>query len=230
MTTHWPTVMQAGAEGPQRAAALDQVCRVYWYPVYAFIRRQGKSPEDAQDCTQAFFEKLLRRGWLDGIEKLANARFSTWLLTRVKTHLQNAHRDASTEKRGGSAQPLSIDLLQAENWYGAEPFSDESPERAFERRWALTVLDAALVRLRLDCAAIGKTELFEDLSPFLSREPERGEYQVLAAKLQVRENSVAVAVHRLRLQYRDAVRAELAAGLADPAMVEEELRHLAACL
>jgi RNA polymerase sigma-70 factor (ECF subfamily) len=229
MTTRWTMVLQAGTDGPQRAAALEQVCRAYWYPVYAFIRRQGKSPEDAQDLTQSFFAKLLRREWLTGIEK-RDSRFSTWLLTRVKTHLLNEYRDATTLKRGGDLVTVSIELAQAENWFGAEPVSTETPERIFERRWALAVLEAALVQLQADCRECGKAALFDHLSPFLSREPELGEYTHLANKLQMRENTLAVTVHRLRQQYRDAVRAEVAAGLTDNALIEEELRHLAACL
>jgi RNA polymerase sigma-70 factor (ECF subfamily) len=208
---------------------MEQFCRAYWYPVYAFIRRHGKSPDDAQDLTQSFFAKLLRREWLTGIEK-RDSRFSTWLLTRVKTHLLNEHRDATAQKRGGHSVPVPIELAQAENWFGAEPTGTETPERDFERRWALAVLDAALAQMQKNCCEVGKSALFDHLSPFLSREPELGEYATLSKTLQMRENTLAVTVHRLRQQYRDAVRAEVAAGLTDNALIEEELRHLAACL
>lgn len=229
MTTRWTMVLQAGTDGPQRDAALEQVCQAYWYPVYAFIRRQGRSPEDAQDLTQSFFAKLISRDWLAGLEK-REARFSTFLLTRVKTHLMNEHRDATALKRGGEVLPVPIELAQAENWFGAEPTGTETPERDFERRWALAVLDAALAQLQKNCREVGKSALFEHLSPFLSREPELGEYAALSKTLQMRENTLAVTVHRLRQQYREAVRAEVAAGLTDSALIEEELRHLAACL
>ena len=229
MTTRWTMVLQAGGEGVEREAAVEQLCRAYWYPVYAFIRRQGQKPEDAQDLTQGFFAKMLRRDWLNGIEK-RDARFSTWLLTRVKTHLQNEHRDATTQKRGGDSVPMPIALAEAENWFGNEPAGTETPERAFERRWALSVLEAALASVRENCCENGKEALFDHLSPFLSREPEAGEYAAVAQKLQIRENTLAVTVHRLRQLYREAVRAEVATGITDPAMIEEELRHLAACL
>jgi RNA polymerase sigma factor (sigma-70 family) len=229
MTTRWTMVLQAGADGPQREAAMEQVCQTYWYPVYAFIRRQGSSPEDAQDLTQGFFAKLLRREWLTGIDK-RDSRFSTWLLTRVKTHLQNEHRDATTLKRGGDTLPVPIELAQAENWFGAEPAGLETPERIFERRWALAVLDAALTALRDDCHATAKGALFDKLSPFLSREPEPGEYTALATAMHMRENSLAVAVHRLRAQYRKAVRTEVSAGLTDVKLIDEELKHLASNL
>jgi len=229
MTTRWTMVLQAGGDGPEREAAMEQFCRAYWYPVYAFIRRRGHDPEDARDLTQGFFAKLLKREWLNGIEK-RDARFSSYLLTRVKTHLMNEHRDATTQKRGGDSVPISIEMAQAEEWFGAEPVIDETPERSFERRWALAVLDAAMKCLREECDAANKTQLFDQLSPFLSREPEPGEYAALAIQMKMRENTLAVAVHRLRQQYREAVRAEVSVGLADSAMIEAELRHLAECL
>jgi RNA polymerase sigma factor (sigma-70 family) len=229
MTTRWTMVLQAGTDGPEREAAMEQFCRAYWYPVYAFIRRRGIEPEDAQDLTQSFFAKLISRDWLAGLEQ-REARFSTFLLTRVKTHLMNEHRDATAQKRGGGEENISFDLAQAEDWFGAEPTTSETPERSFERRWALAVLDAAMNLVREDCHAAGKVTLFNQLSPFLSREPEPGEYAALATTLAMRENSVAVAVHRLRQQFRDAVRHEVAVGLLDPSLIEEELKHLAECL
>lgn len=229
MTTRWTMVLQAGSQGPERDAAMEQFCRAYWYPVYAFIRRRGEQPEDARDLTQAFFAKLISREWLDGLEK-REARFSTWLLTLVKTHLMKEHSRETALKRGGVVEPVSIELAQAEDWFGAEPVADESPERSFEKRLALALLDAAMQHLREDCATAGKTALFDALSPFLSREPAPGEYAALATTLAMRENSLAVAVHRLRQQYRQAVRAEVAAGLTDAARIDEELRHLASCL
>lgn len=229
MTTRWTVVLQAGADGPQRDAALEQVCRSYWYPVYSFIRRRNMTPEDAQDLTQSFFAKLLRRNWLQGIEK-RETRFSTWLLTLLKTHLQNEHRHVSAQKRGGGQVTLSFDPAQAEDWFGNEPATDETPERVFERRWALSVLETSLAAVKQHCLQNGKQALFEHLSPFLSREPEYGEYAALAQKLQMRENTLAVAIYRLRHLYREAVRAEVAAGLSDPARIEDELRHLVASL
>jgi len=159
-----------------------------------------------------------------------DSRFSTWLLTLVKSHLMKEHARDSALKRGGDRELISFDLAQAEDWFGNEPVAEDTPERAFERRWALTVLDAALQRLRDDCVITGKERLFELLSPFLSREPQADEYAMIAKAMQIRENSVAVAVHRLRHQYRKMVRDEVAAGVSDPAMIEEELRHLAASL
>lgn len=229
MTTHWTVVLQASATGAEKTAALEQLCRSYWYPVYAYIRRQGNSPEDAQDLTQSFFAKLLHRDWLQGIEK-REGRFSSWLLARVRTHITNEHRGVLAQKRGGGETPLPMEFAEAERWFGAEPQSKDTPERAFERRWALIVLDTAMRALRAYCREIGKESLFEHLNPFLTREPEEGEYAGLAPKLQMRKNSIAVAVHRLRQEYRNAVRAQVAAGLTDSERIQDEMRYLAQCL
>jgi RNA polymerase sigma-70 factor (ECF subfamily) len=228
-TTRWTMVLQAGSDGPQRDAAMEQFCKAYWYPVYAFIRRRGNEPEDARDSTQAFFAKLISREWLDGIEK-RDTRFSTWLITLIKTHLIKEHSRDTALKRGGTRTPLPLDLAEAEEWFGAEPVTEETPERIFERRWALAVLDAALGHLRTDYHVAGKGRIFDQLSTFLSREPETGEYAALAKTMQMRENSIAVLVYRLRQHYRETVRAEVAAGLNDPNMIDAELQHLAASL
>lgn len=228
-TTQWTVVLQAGTDGPQRAAALEMFCRTYWYPLYAFVRRRGTAAEDARDLVQEFFARTLEQGWLAGVER-RETRFSTLLLTIFQRHLASEHRRATAEKRGGGAAALSIDFAQAEEWFGAEPATGETPERIYERRWALAVLDAALVRLREECRETGRSRHFEALSPFLSREPAPGEYAAAAATLLLSPGAVAVAVHRLRAQFRDLVRDEVAAGLHDPARVEEELRHLAAAL
>jgi len=228
-TTQWTVVLAAGGEGPQRDAALDAFCRTYWYPLYAFLRRRGEAAEDARDLVQGFFAQMLSQGWLAGVER-RDTRFSTLLLTIFRRFLASEHRRDTAGKRGGGAVPLSIDFAQAEEWFGAEPATHETPERIFERRWALAVLDGALARLREECHATGRGRQFAALAPFLSREPEVGEYQLAAAELRSNPKTVAVAVHRLRAQYREMVRAEVAAGLVDPARIEEELGHLAAAL
>lgn len=172
-------ILHAGSIGPERDAAIEQFCRTYWYPVYAFIRRRGAEPEDARDLTQAFFAKLLARDWLEGLEK-RDTRFSTYLLTLVKTHLMKEHARDTALKRGGDNDVISFDLAEAENWFGDEPTTTDTPERIFERRWTLAVLDAAMKRLRKDCEDTGKARMFETLSPFLSREPQASEYGGIA--------------------------------------------------
>jgi RNA polymerase sigma-70 factor (ECF subfamily) len=229
VTTRWTAVLAAGQDGPERTAALDRFCRTYWYPIYAFIRRRGYGAEDARDLTQGFFARLVEKDWLAGIER-RDARFSTLLLMMVERFLCNEYDRAHRAKRGGGQAPLSIDLALAESWFGAEPATDETPRKTFERRWALAVLAAAHERLRAELAAADKARHFDVLSPFLSREPEPGEYDTVGAKLDMAARTVAVAVHRLRLRYRDALRDELASGCDDPQQVEEELRDLARTL
>lgn len=228
-TTQWTIVLQAGCDGPKRDEAMEHFCRTYWYPVYAFTRRRGNQAEDARDLTQGFFAKLLEKDWLAGVER-ADARFSTLLLTVLKNYLVTRHKFDTAQKRGGRHELVSFDLAQAEAWFGAEPATDESPDRIFERRWALAVLDGALQRLRAECEATGKCRQFTELSPFLSREAATGEYAACGKMLGLSERTVAVAVFRLRQQYRAMVREEVAAGLLDPLQLDEEMRHLAEVL
>ena len=228
-TTQWTVVLAAGGDGPRRDTALDTFCRTYWYPLYVFLRRRGEPAEDARDLVQGFFAQMLAQGWLAGVER-RETRFSTFLLTIFRRFLASEHRRATAMKRGGGMAPLSIDFASAEEWFGAEPATHETPERIFERRWALAVLDGALARLKEECLTTGRGRLFAALSPFLSREPEAGEYEQAATALGSNPKSVAVATHRLRAQYREMVRAEVAAGLNDPVRIDEELRDLAAAL
>ncbi len=204
---------------------MEEFCGAYWYPIYAFIRRRGTAPEDARDLTQAFFAKLIADDWLAGVER-RETRFSTLLLTVLKNFLINEHARDTSQKRGGGAVPLSIELARAEGWFDAEPTSGESPERIFERRWALAVLDAALARLQRECALTGKARWFEILGPFLSNEPQAGDYEKAGTLLGLERGAVAVSVHRLRRQYREVLREEVAAGLHDPERIDEEMNHL----
>lgn len=228
-TTRWTVVLGAGSDGPARAGALDQFCRTYWYPVYAFIRRGGTAAEDARDLAQGFFAQLVEKDWLADVER-RDTRFSTLLLTILKRFLATAHRDATTQKRGGGAVPLSLDAALAEEWFGAEPACDETPEKTFARRWALAVMAAAHSALCARVVAAGKARHFELLGPFLAREPQNGDYAALAPELAMQPNAIGVAVHRLRQQYREALRDELGAGELPASQVDEELRHLADAL
>ena len=229
MTTRWTMVLQAGTDGPEREAAMEQFCRAYWYPVYAFIRRRGESPEEASDLTQAFFAKLIEQDWLAQVER-RESRFSTLLITVLKNFLIKQYRREVAQKRGGGESPVPLDLAQAESWFGAEPATSETPESLFEKRWAHAVMEAALLRLREECVSTGKTKVYELLSPFLSREPSSGDYEAVAEKLGIAPRSVAVSVHRLRADYRAMVREEVAAGLSNSTRVDEELRALAEAL
>lgn len=228
-TTHWTMVLEAGAVGDGRDSAMEHFCLAYWYPIYAFIRRRGHGPEDARDATQAFFEKLLADNWLGSVER-RDTRFSTLLLTVLGNFLINRHERATAQKRGGGKETFSLDLAEAERWFGAEPADCETPERLFERRWAYAVLESALERLRRECEASGRRRSFLHLGPFLSSDPGPGDYERVAAELGIERRSVAVAVHRLRQEYRRFLREEVTAGLRDPARVEEELRALSEAL
>ena len=227
--TRWTMVMEAGAEGKERAAALEEFCRVYWYPIYAFIRKRGTEPETARDLTQGFFEKLLEENWIDGMER-RETRFSTRLCATLKNYLASEYRRESAQKRGGGVMPVSLDLIQAEQWYGAEPRTDETPERIFERRWAQAVMATGLRRLEEDCVSMGKGALFGALQAFLSSEAQPGEYAAAGDLLGIDKRAVAVVVFRLRKQFQQMVREEVAQGLQDKSELDNEMRFLAQAL
>jgi DNA-directed RNA polymerase specialized sigma24 family protein len=224
-TTRWTVVLGAGGSAGGRAAALEQFCRTYWYPVYAFVRSHGVPPEDAADRTQSFFTHLLETNWLEGVER-RETRFSTLLLTILKRFLVSVHRMETAAKRGGGCVKVPLDTLQAESWYAAELVHGETPEALFGRRWALAVMDSAYRALAQRAAAAGRGAHFERLGPFLSREPRKGEYEAIGDAMGLGSRSVAVAVHRLRQEFRDALRRELGAESLPVSRVDEELAHL----
>lgn len=227
-TTRW-TMVGMAADESHREAAWNHFCGSYWYPVYAFIRRRGSNPEDARDLTQGFFTKLITLDWLAGVEK-RETRFSTLLIAILKNYLINQHAMVTAEKRGGKSTLLPLDAAEAEQWYGNEPANLATPETLFEKRWALAVLEAAARRLREEYESVGKARLHQWLGPYLSREPEPGDYERAGTALGIQSKSVAVAVHRLRSDFRAMVREEVAAGLRDKSLVDEEMRALAAAL
>ncbi|HKI72946.1 MAG TPA: sigma-70 family RNA polymerase sigma factor [Verrucomicrobiae bacterium] len=229
-TTHWSVVLAAGqGDSPRRAEALEKLCRAYWYPLYAYVRQRGHGPEDAQDLTQEFLARLLEKNWLADLDP-HTGRFRSFLLTALNRFLINEYDRGQAAKRGGGRKVLSLDQAQAEGRYLHEPATDETPEKIFDRRWALAVLDQALAHLRAETSAVGKSQPFELLNPFLSREAEAGEYAAIAQQLGLSVGAVGVAVHRLRQRYREVARQEVAQTLADAAQVDEEMRHLFAAL
>jgi RNA polymerase sigma factor (sigma-70 family) len=227
-TTRWTLLGNAG-EASRRDRAWEHFSRSYWYPVYAYIRRRGHGPDDASDLTQAFFAKLIEQDWLSRVER-RDTRFSTLLVTILKNFLIKSHHRETAQKRGGGEKPVSLDLAHAEHWFGQEPATPEAPEAFFEKRWAHAVMEAALARLREEYETTGKGKVFEAINQFLYREAVPGDYDAVGERLGIHGRSVAVAVYRMRTDFRAMVRDEVAAGLRDDSLLEEEMMALAALL
>jgi RNA polymerase sigma factor (sigma-70 family) len=229
-TTRWTLVVAAGAQTrPESRAALAQLCETYWYPVYAYVRRRGHSADDAADLTQAFFAELLEKQSLAAADR-DRGRFRAFLLTVLKRFLGHERDRARAQKRGGGRRVVSLDISAAEGRYQLEPAHDATPDRLFERRWALTLLEQVLARLADDYAARGKSDLFEHLKVFLTGSSGAPPYAEVAAGLGMTESAVKVAVHRLRQRYRDLLHEEIAATIAGPEDVGDELSRLMAAL
>lgn len=205
--------------------ALAELCEVYWHPLYAFIRRRGLSPVDAQDLTQEFFAELLEKETLRVADR-QRGRFRTFLLTAISHFLSNQRRKAEARKRGGNRRILSLDFAKGERLYSLEPFHDLTAEKIYERRWAMTLLEQVLDRLRDESVAAGKKEQFDALAPYLGGSRETVPYQEIAGRLKMTEGAVKVAVHRLRRRCRDVLRKEIAQTVADPAEIDHELQSL----
>jgi len=225
-STHWSIVLAAGsAPSPQAAVALEQLCRAYWYPLYAHARRQGCSADDAPDLIQEFFARLLRLNSLRDVAR-ERGRFRTFLLRSLNNFLADAWDKSRALKRGGGQPVLSLDDDEAEIRYAAE-FSDGlAPDKLFDRGWALTVLTRALTHLEQEFAENGKGELFSALKQFLSNEAAPGAYDALAPTLGMTARAVSMAVCRLRQRYAQLVRAEVSDTVAHAADVEAELNYL----
>jgi DNA-directed RNA polymerase specialized sigma24 family protein len=225
-TTHWSVVLSARDDTSSLAhTALAKLCRAYWYPLYAYVRRQGHSPHDAQDLTQGFFAHLLQRNFLENVGPL-KGKFRSFLLAALNHFLSDEWDKARAEKRGGGQTFISFDDHNAEELYLLEPDSSMTAEKIFERRWALALLAQALARLREEFAAAGKIREFEHLKVFLSTPADDGAYDAVALQLEMTVGSVAVKVHRLRQRYGELIRAEIAHTVASPAEIQEEMAHL----
>lgn len=229
-TTRWSVVVAAGgetAEGPREA--LECLCRTYWPPIYAHVRRSGHDPQTAQDLTQAFFARLLEKQVLPRADR-ERGRFRSFLLASLRNFLCNEHDRRSARKRGGDRRVLPMVLDAAESRYGTEPGHQLTPDRAFERQWALTVLEQALTALEAQYRESGKHALFEALAPYLTPGNDNPDYGRTAAELGLSEAATKMAASRLRRRYRELIREEIARTVASPADVEDELRSLFAAL
>jgi RNA polymerase sigma-70 factor (ECF subfamily) len=214
---------------PRSRQALVALCEAYWYPLYALVRSQGYLAEDAQDLTQEFFARLLERNDFAAADR-AKGRFRSYLAAALKHFLANVRDRARARKRGGGRPAISLDFNSAEGRFSREPAHSLTAEKAFARRWAVTLLEQVLGRLREECVAAGKGESFERLKVFLSGGKSAASHAAVASELAMTEGAVKVAVHRLRRRYREILRSEIARTVADPEEVEDEIRELFAAL
>jgi RNA polymerase sigma-70 factor (ECF subfamily) len=222
-------VLRAAEAQPSEARqALSELCTTYWYPLYTFLRRQGHTPHDAEDLTQAFLTDLISRSALGGVDPI-KGRFRSFLIASLKNFLSHERERAGAAKRGGGVPPLALDGMHPEERYATEPSDALSPDKLYDRRWALTVLELALARVRAHYELRGASETFALLSPLLTGGGGRP-YAELAAQLGTTEGAVKVTVHRLRQQYREALRQEVSETVASLEHVDAELRHLIAAL
>ena len=229
-TTHWSLIVAAReGEAAQAQEALAGLCRAYWYPLYGYIRHQGHAADRAQDLTQEFFARLLEKDFLAAVDR-EKGKFRSFLLAACKHFLANEHDRECARKRGGGRQALSLDLRDAAGRYAHEPAHGETPERLFERRWALALLEQVLARLRREYEAAGKGRWFASLKGRLAGEGATASHARTAAELGVSEGAVKVAVHRMRKRYREVLRDEIAQTVDDPGQVEDEIRALFAAL
>ncbi len=225
-TTRWSVVTTARDLTSSHAAeALEKLCRGYWYPLYAYARRRGLSAADAEDATQEFFRQLIERNSLGTVDR-SHGNFRSFLMVSMNHLLSNEWDKARSLKRGGGHQIISLDGEEAEGRFVQEAEEKDSPEKAFDRRWALTLLSRALELLRGEFSAAGKLAQFDAFKRFLSEMPGDGDYAALGELLAMDAGRIAVAVHRLRLRYREIVRAEIAQTVTNEAELKSELNHL----
>ncbi len=228
-TTHWSVVLEAQGESPAAQEALEKLCRTYWRPIFAFLRRQSIPPEEAEDITQGFFAQLLERRSLDAVRK-EKGRLRSYLLGALKYFLADEQRRAMAIKRGKGQRLVPLEELRAENRVEVEPADPVTAEMIYERRWALTVLERVLNGLKDEYRAAGNAALFDSLKQLLPDEPGSPSQAQIAARLGMTENAVRQAFHRFRQRYQSLLREEIANTVATPGDIEDELRHLIAVI
>jgi len=228
-TTNWSVVLEAQGQSPAAKEALEKLCRTYWRPVYSFIRREGTGPEEAEDLTQSFFALLLQRRNFENVRK-EKGRLRSYLLTSLKHFLVSEHRRAVTIKRGKGRQPVPLEELSAAGRSDKEPADHLTADRVYERRWALTLMEQVLRRLKSEYNNAGNTGLFDSLKQLLADEEDAPSRAEIALRLGMTENAVRQALHRLRHRYQLLLREEISHTVAIASDIEDELRHLIAVL
>lgn len=225
-TTLWSVVLTAGhLSSPGAQAALEQLCRSYWHPLYAYLRRSGYQPADAQDLIQSFFATVIERNWI-GVADPAKGRFRSFLLVCLKRFVNGQTQKSTAQKRGGRLVIISLDDQEIAERYAQENDAELTPEAVYDRRWALTLLEQAWDLLRDECQATGKLPLFEHLRAAQSEETSRTSYQELAARLKMTESALKAALFRLRARYRELLRQAVAQTVDHPDDINDEIRYL----
>lgn len=229
-TTHWSVVLAAGRDTSTKSdEALAKLCGGYWLPLYGYVRRRGYDAHEAEDLTQEFFARLLAKNYLGDVQR-ERGRFRSFLLAALKHFLANEWDKARAAKRGGGQPLVPLDVPSAETRLGVDPAHEATPDKEYDKRWALTLLEQVLARLRQEFLEEGKEALFEELKGTLTGDKATAPYAELGARLGLSEGAVKVAAHRLRQRYRELLRAEIANTVAGSEQVEDELRHLFAAL
>jgi RNA polymerase sigma factor (sigma-70 family) len=228
-TTHWSVVLEAQGESPAAQEALEKLCRTYWRPIFAFLRRQGIPPEEAEDITQGFFAQLLERRKFSALRK-EKGRLRSFLLGALKYFLADEQRRAMAIKRGKGQRLIPLEELRGDERVEMEPADPVTAEMIYERRWALTVLEQVLERLKNEYRIAGNTALFDSLKQLLPDEPGSPSQVEIAAQLGMTENAVRQAFYRFRQRYQSLLREEIANTVATPGDIEDELRHLIAVI
>ena len=223
-TTHWSVVLLAGRNDSAATEALEKLCRAYWFPLYAYVRRQGYAPHDAQDLTQEFFSRLLAGKELESVDR-TKGKFRSFLLAAMKNLLANEWHRAHCQKRGGGSAHFSLDAVAAEERYQLDPVEEKTPEDVFERRWAESVVDAVTRRLGEEFVESGFAGRFEELKTFLLAEQEPASYAEIARRLKMSAGAVRSAIYRMRQRYGELFRAEIAQTVTSLPEMEEEIRH-----
>ncbi len=225
-TTRWSVVLAAGRRSsPKASAALEELCGGYWYPLYVYVRRRGFGPNDAADLTQAFFAQLLEKNRLEHVEP-GKGRFRSFLIASMKHFLANEWHKSRTQRRGGGRVPISIDFATADTAYRLEPMDEMTAERAFERRWALTVLDRVLGQLRAEYIANGRGDAFDRIKETITYRDVAGRHREIAADLAMTEGAVKVAVHRMRRRYRELLMQEVSQTVSAAGEIDNEVNEL----